>query len=82
MGWISADTHQKKHRASRKAKHKVTPPAERKKTVARHGLVATRAADLTPQKLARVWNGRFFVGKLGIIAAEPGVGDRHSRKSA
>jgi putative DNA primase/helicase len=74
MGWVSADKHQKKHRASCKAMHKVTPPVERKKTVARHGLVVTRAADLTPQKLSRVWNGRFVLGKTGIIAGEPGLG--------
>jgi putative DNA primase/helicase len=41
---------------------------------AKHGLVVTRAADLTPQKLARVWNGRFALGKIGFIAGEPGLG--------
>ena len=38
------------------------------------GVVVTRAADLKPQKLARVWHGRFFLGKIGIIAGEPGLG--------
>jgi putative DNA primase/helicase len=38
------------------------------------GIVVTRAADLNPQKLARVWNGRFVLGKIGFIAGEPGLG--------
>jgi putative DNA primase/helicase len=33
-----------------------------------------RASDVTPKKLARVWNGRFYRGKLGFIAGEPGLG--------
>jgi RecA-family ATPase len=45
-----------------------------KSVVSQRGLVVTRAADLTPQKLARVWNGRFFLGKIGFIAGEPGLG--------
>jgi putative DNA primase/helicase len=38
------------------------------------GIVVTRAADLNPQKLPRVWNGRFVLGKIGFIAGEPGLG--------
>jgi putative DNA primase/helicase len=33
-----------------------------------------RASDVKPQKLARVWNGRFYRGKLGFLAGEPGLG--------
>jgi putative DNA primase/helicase len=39
-----------------------------------HGLVVTRAADLKPERLARVWNGRFHRGKIAIVVGEPGVG--------
>jgi putative DNA primase/helicase len=38
------------------------------------GIVVTRAADLKPERLARVWNGRFHRGKIAIVAGEPGVG--------
>ena len=31
-----------------------------------------RASDVKPKKLARVWNGRFYRGKLGFLAGEPG----------
>jgi putative DNA primase/helicase len=41
---------------------------------AKHGAVVRCAADLKPQKLARVWSGRFFRGKVGFIAGEPGLG--------
>jgi putative DNA primase/helicase len=74
MTWTSKKL-KVKHIASCGEKNKVSPIAyTRKHGIPQHGLVVTRAADLTPQKLARVWNGRFFVGKLGIIVAEPGVG--------
>jgi putative DNA primase/helicase len=43
-------------------------------TASRRQTVATCAAELKPQKQARVWNGRFFLGKLGIFVGEPGVG--------
>jgi putative DNA primase/helicase len=43
-------------------------------SIPQHGLVVTRAADLTPQKLSRVWNGRFILGKIGFVAGEPGLG--------
>jgi putative DNA primase/helicase len=43
-------------------------------SIAQHGIVVTRAADLNPQKLARVWNGRFVRGKISFIAGEPGLG--------
>ena len=33
-----------------------------------------RASDVKPKKLARLWNGRFSLGKLAIIAGEPGLG--------
>jgi putative DNA primase/helicase len=38
------------------------------------GIVVTRAADLKPERLARVWNGRFHRGKIAIVVGEPGVG--------
>jgi putative DNA primase/helicase len=54
---------------------KIKPSAKRQDlSIARRGIVVTRAADLKPQKLARVWHGRFFLGKIGIIAGEPGLG--------
>ena len=44
-------------------------------TIARRGVVVTRGADLKPQKLQRVWHGRFFPeGKVSFIAGEPGLG--------
>jgi putative DNA primase/helicase len=55
-------------------KQKSTTTAGRQTNIPRHGLVVTRAADLTPQKLSRVWNGRFVLGKIGFIAGEPGLG--------
>jgi predicted ATP-dependent serine protease len=56
-------------------KKKIKPSAKRQDTsAAKRGVVVTRAADLKPQKLARVWNGRFFLGKVGLIAGEPGLG--------
>src|SRR5947207_1701766 len=74
MAWTS-NKRKDKRLALREPKNKVSPVAHtRKNGIPQHGLVVTRAADLKPQKLARVWNGRFFVGKLGIIVAEPGVG--------
>jgi putative DNA primase/helicase len=39
-----------------------------------HGIDLTRASDVKPKKLARLWNGRFYRGKLGFIAGEPGLG--------
>jgi putative DNA primase/helicase len=33
-----------------------------------------RASDVKPKKLARVWNGRFYRGKLGFLPGEPGLG--------
>jgi putative DNA primase/helicase len=47
---------------------------QKKQMSAPPGIVVTRAADLNPQKLARVWNGRFVLGKIGFIAGEPGLG--------
>jgi putative DNA primase/helicase len=50
-------------------------PAKRHETSnAKRGVVVTRAADIKPQKLAGVWRRRFFRGKLGFIAGEPGLG--------
>ena len=46
--------------------------ARERMTLPTRGVVVTRAADLTPQKLLRVWNGRFFRGKIGFIAGPPG----------
>ena len=48
-------------------KQKSTTTAGRQTNIPRHGLVVMRAADLTPQKLSRVWNGRFVLGRLGMI---------------
>ncbi len=54
---------------------KIKPSAKRQDlSIARRGVVVTRAADVKPQKLARVWHGRFILGKFGIIAGEPGLG--------
>ena len=39
-----------------------------------HGLEIIRASDVKPKTLARLWNGRFYRGKLGFIAGEPGLG--------
>jgi putative DNA primase/helicase len=64
MAWTSTKKRYKKR------ENKI--PIARQKP--QHGLVVTRAADLVPQKLSRVWNGRFFLGKLGIIVGEAGVG--------
>jgi putative DNA primase/helicase len=55
-------------------KDESTTAAGRQTNIPQHGLVVARAADLKPQKLARVWHGRFFLGKIGIIAGEPGLG--------
>jgi putative DNA primase/helicase len=38
------------------------------------GVDMLRASDVTPKKLAPVWNCRFYRGKLGLIAGEPGLG--------
>jgi putative DNA primase/helicase len=38
------------------------------------GLEIIRASDVKPKTLARLWNGRFYRGKLGFIAGEPGLG--------
>jgi putative DNA primase/helicase len=45
-----------------------------KASIPERGIVVTRAADLSPQKLSGVWHGRFVRGKLGFIAGEPGLG--------
>jgi predicted ATP-dependent serine protease len=37
-------------------------------------IVAKRAADVKPQRLRRMWGGRFFRGKIGFIAGDPGLG--------
>jgi putative DNA primase/helicase len=71
MGWTSSKR-KKKLRTLHKSKNEIMPAAQ--VMVAKHGLVVTRAADLVPQKLSRIWNRRFFVGKLGIIVGEAGVG--------
>lgn len=55
-------------------KQKSTTAGGRQTNIPQQGLVVTRAADLKPQKLARVWYGRFFLGKIGFIAGEPGLG--------
>jgi RecA-family ATPase len=55
-------------------KQKSTTARGRQTNIPQQGLVVARAADLKPQKLARVWHGRFFLGKIGIIAGEPGLG--------
>jgi RecA-family ATPase len=38
------------------------------------GINMLRASDVTPKKLAKLWNGRFYLCKLGFIAGEPGLG--------
>src|SRR5260370_25899718 len=56
-------------------KKKIKPSATRQETsIAKRGIVVTRAADLKPQRLSRIWNGRFVLGKIGFIAGEPGLG--------
>jgi putative DNA primase/helicase len=37
-------------------------------------IIAKRAADVEPQRLRRMWGVRFFRGKLGFIAGDPGLG--------
>jgi predicted ATP-dependent serine protease len=71
MAWTSKKP-KVEHLALHEPKNKITPAPQ--VMTAKHGLVVTRAADLTPQKLARVWNGRFALGKIGFIAGEPGLG--------
>src|SRR5258707_4147908 len=55
-------------------KQKSTTSIQRQTNSPQHGIVVTRAADLTPQKLSRVWNGRFVLGKIGFMAGVPGGG--------
>jgi putative DNA primase/helicase len=55
-------------------KKKSMTAAGRQTNIPQQGLVVTRAADLKPQKLSRVWNGRFVLGKIGFIAGEAGLG--------
>jgi putative DNA primase/helicase len=55
-------------------KKKSTIVGQSQTNVRQHRIVVTRAADLKPQKLSRVWNGRFVLGKIGFIAGEPGLG--------
>jgi predicted ATP-dependent serine protease len=55
-------------------KKKSTTAAGSQANIPQQGLVVTRAADLKPQKLSRVWNGRFVLGKIGFIVGEPGLG--------
>src|ERR1700722_2358945 len=38
------------------------------------GIDLVRAGDVKPKNVARLWNGRFYRGKLGFIAGEPGLG--------
>jgi putative DNA primase/helicase len=38
------------------------------------GINMLRASDVKPEKLAKLWGGRFYRGKLGFIAGEPGLG--------
>jgi putative DNA primase/helicase len=74
MGLKSNNKRKKKRLASRNPGTK-NPGAEQKSTVtSRRGIVVTRAADLVPQKLSRIWNGRFFLAKIGFIAGEAGLG--------
>jgi putative DNA primase/helicase len=74
MGLKSNNKRKKKRLASRKPGTK-NSGAEQKSTVtSRRGIVVTRAADLVPQKLSRVWKGRFVLGKIGFIAGEAGLG--------
>ena len=59
----------------RDAENKITPAAVSKDlTHAQRGGEIIRASDVKPKKLARLWNGRFCLGKLGVIAGEPGLG--------
>jgi putative DNA primase/helicase len=37
-------------------------------------LSMTPAAEIEPQKVKRVWEGRLYPGKISLIAGEPGVG--------
>jgi putative DNA primase/helicase len=38
------------------------------------GINILRASDVKPEKLAKLWGDRFYHGKLGFIAGEPGLG--------
>ena len=38
------------------------------------GVDLMRASDVKPEKLAGIWNKRFYRGKLGLIAGEAGLG--------
>jgi len=59
----------------RNVENKITPAVERKDlTLARRGVDIIRASDLKPKKLLRLWNGRFYRGKVGLIAGDPGLG--------
>jgi putative DNA primase/helicase len=38
------------------------------------GIQIVRATDVTPKKIAGLWGDRFYRGKIGLIAGDPGLG--------
>ncbi len=74
MGLKSNNDRKKKRLASRNPGKKNRGAEQKSNVASTRGIVVTRAADLAPQKLSRVWNGRFVLGKIGFIAGEPGLG--------
>ena len=42
--------------------------------IAKTSLLMKPAAEIEPVKVRRVWNGRFYPGKISLIAGEQGVG--------
>ena len=38
------------------------------------GVQMTRASDVKAQKVVGLWGDRFYRGKVGLIAGEPGLG--------
>ena len=39
-----------------------------------HGIEMVRASDVKPKKVVGLWGERFYRGKVGFIAGEPGLG--------
>jgi putative DNA primase/helicase len=43
-------------------------------SIAKTSLLMTPAAEIEPEKVKRVWGGRFYPGKISLIVGEQGVG--------
>jgi putative DNA primase/helicase len=45
-----------------------------KRSTEARGIQIVRATDVKPKKIAGVWGDRFYRGKMGLIAGDPGLG--------